>query len=223
MGNGYQTCVKDSAGCLSWSAAVPCAGSQVCSGGQCVCQNTCSSPGARECASQYLYRVCTADAYGCLTWVQDICQSGYKCQGTGQCVCENYCTPGVTQCADRFSFTKCEDLNGDGCTDKPTAAKQCKNEDPPFFRCINTSSSSVICVCADENCINGSNYSVTGWVPGGSSAKDVCYYCSYSAAKCTRGTVVTNSKWCTGAGSDPTTPYCNIVGGSPLCQKTSIH
>ena len=66
-GNGVRTCIKKGT-CTDWSAAVPCGGGGVCSGGECVgtCKNQCDQ-NAQYC-SQNGFRVCAVGLSGCTDW-----------------------------------------------------------------------------------------------------------------------------------------------------------
>src|SRR6185295_8774753 len=70
-GNGVRECVQVGS-CSDWSTALPCPGSQVCSGGQCAstCSNQCSA-GATYCSGNG-YRTCITTLSGCTDWSPNV-------------------------------------------------------------------------------------------------------------------------------------------------------
>src|SRR5690349_20456242 len=70
-GNGVRSCVMKGT-CTDWSAAVPCGGGGVCSGGECVgtCKNQCDQ-GAQYC-SQNGFRTCAVGLSGCTDWTATV-------------------------------------------------------------------------------------------------------------------------------------------------------
>jgi Cys-rich repeat protein len=83
---GYQmTCDQNfNSGCWYWGTH-SCSSSTVCTAGQCVCKNDCTTPGATRCLDQYTLETCTRNSNGCTYRLVTQCSSTDKCWDPGVC------------------------------------------------------------------------------------------------------------------------------------------
>ncbi|MGC4116760.1 MAG: right-handed parallel beta-helix repeat-containing protein [Myxococcales bacterium] len=112
-GTQVQTCQDTNGdGCLEWSAAANCPGTDTCQGSACSCTNECAAAGNTKCDANGLVQTCIQSG-GCLKW-----SSAEACPNSGTCkfgaCCVNDCQVGQTQCSGQ-QIQSCGEFDGDGC------------------------------------------------------------------------------------------------------------
>ncbi len=114
-------CTQDPAtGCLSLTTT-QCGQGKICSGGACVCNNTCPAEGVTQCASQFTVQMCTKNAGGCLSW-QPVpatqCPNNVGCSNSA-CSCP---APGANDLYVNGNPNAGSDLFGNGSQQCPFAS-----------------------------------------------------------------------------------------------------
>lgn len=123
-GDLVRTCRQNAQGCMVFGAGAECDAGQICQGGQCQAETTCTDEcgsGESVCAADGGVRSCAdADGDGCLELsAAQACPSGQECRAGG-CVdvasCQDQCVQGETVCVGN-QIADCDDHDGDGCTE----------------------------------------------------------------------------------------------------------
>ncbi|HEY3449105.1 MAG TPA: right-handed parallel beta-helix repeat-containing protein [Myxococcales bacterium] len=112
-GSQVQTCTDTNLdGCLEWSTAANCPGTDVCQGTACTCSNECAAAGNTKCDANGLVMTCIQSG-GCLKWsTAEACPNSGSCK-FGAC-CVNDCEVGQTQCSGQ-QIQSCGEYDSDGC------------------------------------------------------------------------------------------------------------
>lgn len=100
---GVVECQKLATGCTDWVGPAACASGEVCSGGACVPQGTCSNQctqGATRCSGAGLQQTCVKLTSGCTDWTfPTACGAGQLCSlTTNACAAIPKCTSGEKRC-----------------------------------------------------------------------------------------------------------------------------
>lgn len=209
-GNAVRTCGTVGA-CIDFSAAEPCPGGTVCSGGACVtsCTDVCTL-GSNQCSGSSGVQTCEKKASGCTDWsAPTACDAAKVCSG-GACVtsCTDACTPSATRCAAGSSDAtqKCE-KQASGCYDwsSPVACGgggACSG------------GSCVACTSGAKRC--GATGNVEQCTAGAWSALTTCSFGCVSGACSTSVTCTPGAYRCAGSAVE----ICNSSGTAYLYSAT---
>lgn len=105
---GFQICLQDDVGFLSWSEYSACNVGSLCDAGVGCTEIACDEPGVRSCVDGGSFRRCETDPSGLLIWSSPvICEGGRTCAGSGVCG-EHECTSlGAFECDGEDGEREC--------------------------------------------------------------------------------------------------------------------
>jgi hypothetical protein len=111
------SCVRQPSNCTEWVVDRSCAMNEVCSGGQCVPQNSCTNQctlNATRCTAGTQKQTCLQQPNGCTDWtLPQACMAGQSCVAPATaCAPIATCTVGAKRCAAQTSNVETCDQNG---------------------------------------------------------------------------------------------------------------